>query len=373
MDAVSYVTMLSDVINSTIGDGIAMSTERVKTVSSYLPILILQIVMGCIAIVVNSLVLSVFILGRVNNSLAYLICNLAVANVMLGIALSTRSAIEILDANVGYSVQFICHITLMVAIMNMGTCITTIFCLCFNMYLSIGHAVKFRDGLSKKKTAIFLGFWWVFWLGYALAIFSAATNSAASQESFSCNFANNHYDRQYVVTFVGLSIVISLLTISFTFKTIQNIRAQMIKIRPILTKSNRTEVPSSMNIAAGQRLHYMAVTVALILGLYVTCWGPFMIAHFLAGICPEQCSISGNIIISVSTLPIVHSIANIMIYTYRSREFRNILFDRILFADRSSRGQSNAPAVAVPELRPRPAVSVNNPMAPVGNKALSYC
>ena len=91
MATVSYVTMLSDVINSTIADGIAMSTERVKTVSSYLPILMMQIVMGCIAIVLNSLlvVLSVFILGRVNNSLPYLICNLAVANVMLGIALST--------------------------------------------------------------------------------------------------------------------------------------------------------------------------------------------------------------------------------------------------------------------------------------------
>ena len=107
-------------------------TDRVKTLSAYLPILGLQIAMGLVAIAVNLLVLCVFILGRVNNSLSYLLCNLAVANIMLGLALSTRSAIEIMDEDVGYTVQFICHITMMTAIMNMGTCITTILCLCSN-------------------------------------------------------------------------------------------------------------------------------------------------------------------------------------------------------------------------------------------------
>ena len=352
-DNTSYNTTLAGVLISTVADGLAMSTERLKTVSSYLPILILQIVMGCTAIAVNSLVLSVFIIGKVNNSLAYLICNLAVANIMLGVALSARATIEILDVNVGYSVQFICHVALMVAIMNMGTCITTIFCLCFNMYLSIGHSVKFRDGLSRKKTGMFLGFWWMFWFGYALAIFSAATNSAASQESFSCNFANDHYNRKYVVTFVGISICISLLTIVFIYKTIQSIRAQIVAIRPSVTEQR-----NAMNIAAGQRLHYMAKTVALILGLYVTCWGPFMITHFVASICPKQCSIPDNVIISVSTLPIVHSLANIMIYTYRSREFRNILFDRIFFSDRSSRCPTDIPPTKTPQIQPRAPISL---------------
>ena len=300
--------------------------DRVRKISPYLPILALQIIMGLIAVAVNLLVLSVFILGRVNNSLSYLLCNLAIANVLLGVALSTRSAIEIMNVNVGYGVQFTCHVTLMIAIMNMGTCITTIFCLCLNMYLSIGHPIKFRDGFSKKKTALFLALWWLFWVGYSTAIFGAASNSAESQESFSCNFASGAYHKNYVVTFVGFSLFISCLTVSFMYKTIKGIRLQMVKVSPLEGEVTGTK---ATNIASARRLHYMSITVAMILGMYILCWGPFMIAHFVVNTCPDQCSISDNTIISVSTLPIIHSLANILIYTYRSKEFKNILFGHI--------------------------------------------
>ena len=352
------IMVTASIVASTLFNETSVTTERIRTTSAYIPLLVIQIVVGCIAIFVNILVLTVFIYGRINNSLAYLICNLAVANVMLGVCLSVRSYIEIMDADVGITVQIICHITLMVAIMNMGTCITTIFCLCFNLYLSIGHAIKFRDGLSKRKTVIFLAFWWVFWIGYGLAIFSAASNSTASQDSFSCNFANDNYDRLYVVTFVGLSIVISLLTISFIYKTIHNIRTQMLNIGPI--RNNRSRLRSAdicIGIAAGKRLHYMAVTVALILGLYITCWGPFMIVHFLASVCPEQCSISDNVIIYTSTLPIVHSLANIIIYLSRSREFRNILFNQIFKRPVRQDGTSHPIPLSMVHPCPRPAIT----------------
>ena len=272
-----------------------------------------------------------------------MLSNLAIANMLLGIALSTRAMIEIMDEDVGYTVQFICHITLMVAIMNMGTCITTIFCLCLNMYLAIGHAMKFRDGLSRQKTAVFLAVWWIFWLGYALSIFTAATYSADSYASFSCNFASGRYHENYVAAFVGISLMISGLTVSFQYKTITAIRKQMNKVAPsagssramdfmkTLRPNNRVApqgAPSS--ITSAQRLHHMSITVALLLGLYMLCWGPYMLTHFIANMCPNQCNISDNVIISVSTLPIIHSLANIFVYSYRSKEFRAILFGHVL-------------------------------------------
>ena len=351
MDAIQDLLDMTSQISQSEQTTLSVILWRVKTTSAYLPLHVIQIAMGLIAIFVNILVLSVFIFGRINNSVANLISNLAVANIMLGVAISVRSVIEIIEFNVGITVQFICHVTLMIAIMNMGTCITTIFCLCFNMYRSIGHSYKFRDGLSKKNTRIFMAFWWVFWIGYALAIFSAATNSTASQASFSCNFANDHYDRLYVITFVGLCIAISLLTICFTYKTIQRIRSQMLKIEPI--RNNRNNL---ISIVAGRRLQYMIFTVILILGLYITCWGPFMIVHFLASVCPEQCSISDNVIIFVSMLPIIHSLANIFIYLYRSKEFRNILFNRVLVIPIREAGTSNPISLTVIRLRPRPAI-----------------
>ena len=358
----------------------ATASVTIRTKSSFLPVFILQICLGGIAVVVNLLVLCVFVIGKLRNSLSYMLSNLAVANTMLGIALSTRAAIEIMDEDVGYSIQFICHMTLMVAIMNMGTCITTIFCLCLNMYLSIGYAMHFRDGLSRQKTAIILAFWWLFWLGYSLAIFAAATNSANSKEAFSCNFASGRYNRNYVAAFVGLSLIISALTISFQYKTISAIRKQMMKVIPTkgaVTKNDDTgdfldaKSTASSQVSA-QRLHHMSITVALILGLYVLCWGPFMLAHFLANICPNQCSISQNTIMSVSTLPILHSLANIFIYSFRSKEFRAILFNRVF----KRLGFGRAAMKAVPAGRKQSADLKVVPVAPYAPQGLydePYC
>ena len=331
-------------LNTSVGDII----EREK--SSFFPVFVTQIAFGAMAIVVNLLVLCVLVIGKLHNSLSYMLCNLAVANMLLGVALSTRAAIEIMDENIGYTVQFVCHLTLMIAIMNMGTCITTIFCLCLNMYLSIGYPMHFSSGISRKKTALFLSFWWMFWLGYALAIFAASTNSADSVESFSCNFASGRYHRNYVATFVGLSLVISGLTIFFQYKTISVIRVQMIKMTPSndqsVTNSSdagdflaTTKVVSSL--ASAQRLHHMSITVALILGLYILCWGTFMLTHFIVNVCPDQCSISDNTVVSVSTLPIIHNIFNIFIYLYRSKEFRSNLFGRVFKQLTRSHGASS--------------------------------
>ena len=322
----SQLTTFASNYNFTSNDG-----ERAR--SHYFPVFISQIGFGAIAVIVNLLVICVFIISRLRSSFSCMLCNLAIANLLMGISLSTRAIIEIIDEDVGYTVQFICHFTLMTVIMNVGTCITTIFCMCLNMYLSIGYALQFVGGLSLQKTIIFLTCCWIFWFGYSLTIFGATTNSANSNEAFSCNFASGRYHNTYVLTFVGISCVISCLTILFLYKTIRAIRTQMMKVMS-------SNVPQTSHQSSGdfmvkksqpsQILRHMSITITLILGLYIVCWGPFILIHIIANSCPNECSISEDIIISVSTLPIIHSIANIFIYSFRSKEFRGILFDRVL-------------------------------------------
>ena len=301
-----------------------------RTRSHYFPVFITQIGLGAIAVIVNLLVFCVFIISKLRSSFSCMLCSLSIANMLMGISLSTRAVIEIIDEDVGYTVQFICHLTLMTVIMNVGTCITTIFCMCLNMYLSIGYALQFAGGLSLQKTIIFLSCCWLFWFGYSLTIFAATTNS---NEAFSCNFASGRYHKNYVVTFVGSALMICCLTILFQYKTIRAIRTQMMRVMPFnapLTCHQSTGDFMNKSARPFHVLRHMSITVTLILGLYIVCWGPFILIHFIAHSCPNECSLSEDIIISVSTLPIIHSIANIFIYSFRSKEFRGILFDRVL-------------------------------------------
>ena len=322
----SQVTTFASNYNFTSSD-----VERAR--SHYFPVFITQIGFGAIAVIVNLLVLCVFIISRLRSSFSCMLCNLAIANLLMGISLSTRAVIEIIDEDVGYTVQLICHLTLMTVIMNVGTCITTICCMCLNMYLSIRYALQFAGGISLQKTIMVLASSWLFWFGYSLTIFAATTNSVNNNEAFSCNFASGRYHKNYVVTFVGISLVICCLTILFQYKTIRAIRKQMMKVMPSNAPQTSHQSSGDFMIKSSrpsQILRHMSITVTFILGLYIVCWGPFILIHFIANTCPNECSITEEIITSVSTLPIIHSIANIFIYSVRSKEFRKILFDRVL-------------------------------------------
>ena len=72
-----------------------------------------------------------------------------------------------------------------------------------------------------------------------------------------------------------------------------------------------------------------AVVLAIVIGIFISCWIPFFTVYLLLGLCP-QCEISVTTFKVVTWLGYCNSVLNPMIYTIFKEEFRKA-FKKILF------------------------------------------
>ncbi|XP_061450881.1 adrenocorticotropic hormone receptor [Rhineura floridana] len=175
-------------------------------------------------------------------------------------------------------------------------------------YITIFYALRYHNIMTVKRALVILVVIWVFCTGsgIAMVIFSHAT---ATVVSFSVLFC-------FMLIFI-LSLYIHMFLLARS-------HAKKIALQPT----------SSVHQRANMR---GAITLTVLLGVFLCCWAPFVLHMLLMQFCPQNpyCICYGSIFHMNGILIMCNTVIDPVIYAFRSPELRST-FKRLFSCQNSS-------------------------------------
>ncbi|XP_067887284.1 adrenocorticotropic hormone receptor-like [Heterodontus francisci] len=260
------------------------------------------LILAGVSLLENMLVIIAVIKNRnLHSPMYFFICSLAVSDIILSLAkaceaitisitshnehLISRALLDKLD----FVYDSLLCISFTASIFNLAA-ITT------DRYITIFHALRYHNIMTGKRTVIIISGIWVFCTFTGIIMISFAKYNAIVSFFF-------------ILFFITLILIVSLYIYMFL---LAQMHAKRIRTLPGHTVHRRTNFKG-------------ALTITILLGIFVACWAPFSLHLTLYLFCPSNpycaCFIS---LFQIDLIFIMcHSIIDPLIYAFRSPELCN--------------------------------------------------
>lgn len=280
-----------------------------------------QIFMSFPIIIGNALVIATIMKTHALHTVPYyFICNLAVADMWVGIVLFAHSAAFLFTLK-----PFKCIILWCSLHQNVNLCALLASAILYvtvtvERFLSIVYPLHSEHFLPEKRVKLILGGIWavifvIFVLGFWVYVKAGSTG-------FQCT---TEFGGEYFWFWLWITVIfgpVALVTIAYCYTRIiiTAIRQQ----RAI----NATTISAVGTTNSSQSLqHKMQIVKVLVLtiGLSLLCWLPALIAFFVTIDCHERCGLTPENYQWPTMPTFCNSMANIFVYSYKLEEFRTAL------------------------------------------------
>ena len=296
----------------------------------------------------------------------YFIANLAVADILFGLALALR-LVFLLTGTLNTAT---CVLILYVACVSGLSSATGILFLCLESSLAVRHMIIFKTAFTPKRAwTLIIGSWLLWCLFSCLMLYHPDADVIPPA---ACNFAHPFFNRYFLNLLWALLTVLMIVVIVLEVLTLYHVRKHVHNMIKGANKQNKKkdtppnktsdvggeeanttphqqgeEQPSNNVQQKGEserqkrmlsRVSAMSQLVALILASYVVTWGPYTLAVMLMCICPS-CGVAGLHLVYLTLVISLNSAANVVIFAVKSREFRKA-FKKMCTC--SSRGRASS-------------------------------
>ncbi|XP_055029374.2 melanocyte-stimulating hormone receptor [Misgurnus anguillicaudatus] len=269
----------------------------------------LFLVLGLISLVENILVVVAIIKNRnLHSPMYYFICCLAVSDMLVSVSNVVETLFMLLTEQglLLVTAKMLQHLDNVIDIMICSSVVSSLSFLCTiaaDRYITIFYALRYHSIMTTQRAVAIIA---VVWL-------TSITSSSL--------FIVYHTDNAVIaclVTFFGVTLVFTAVLYLHMF-ILAHVHSRRIMA---LHKKSRRQATSMKG----------AITLTILLGVFIICWGPFFLHLILILICPTnpycKCYFSHFNLFLI--LIICNSLIDPLIYAYRSQELRKTLKEIVL-------------------------------------------
>nr|XP_060644254.1 tubulin beta-3 chain [Anolis sagrei ordinatus] len=297
------------IFNATLAGNLSINGTEGGNCSSEMPLVIpheVYLILGAISFVENLLVVAAIAKNHnLHSPMYYFICCLAMSDMLVSISNVVETFFILLNDHgllqLGQSTMH--H---MDSIMDMLICSSLLSSLSFlsviaiDRYITIFYALRYHNIMTfQRAQALILTIWAICFVVSIVFILND------SSEVIIC----------LVVFFVAVvSLILALYSHMF-----------------ILARHHARHISSIPQKKSSPQLSSMkgAITLTILLGVFLICWGPFFLHLTLIVICPIRCACYFNYFNLYLILIICNSVVDPVIYAFRSQELKKTLKDML--------------------------------------------
>ncbi|MFT7810423.1 melanocortin receptor 1-like [Arapaima gigas] len=262
--------------------------------------------LGCVSLVENVLVVWAIARNRnLHSPMFYFICCLAVSDMLVSASNALETLVMLLSerALLAFRPRLVQHLDDAVDTVICGALLSSLSFLCAiaaDRYVTVFHALRYHSIVTAQRAAAAIAAIW--------------TASAAS----SVLFVLHHTAAAVVACLVAFFCVTLALTAALYLRMF--VLAARVRSRRVAEPRER------------RRRAKGAVTVIVLLGAFVACWGPFFLHLVLMLACPEvpRCGCFFAHFHLFLVLILLNSVIDPLIYAFRSRELRRTIRELVL-------------------------------------------
>ncbi|XP_067657322.1 dopamine receptor 1-like [Haliotis asinina] len=296
----------------------------------------------CILIVVaiggNMLVCAaVFTDRKLKRNSNFFIVSLAIADLLVAISVMTFAVANDIQGTWAFGIEF-CNIWISADIMCSTASILNLCVISLDRYIHIKDPLRYEAWMTGRKTVCFIATVWILSLLISFVPihmgwhFSSGNNQQDSLASESCVFELNPI---YAVVSSTISFYIPCIVMLSIYCRLYMYAKRHADIIRRTHTAERFQAPHQASDAAGKQGgsyrvsdHKAAVTLGIIMGVFLLCWFPFFVMNPIAAFCPTCIP---DVVFKILTwLGYVNSCLNPIIYSIFNQEFREA-FRKILF------------------------------------------
>ena len=278
---------------------------------------IAKVLLGGIIVILNSLILVVFKRGKLSDVVHVILSHQALSDIIIGLTNMIRILYFWYASDPGFWCRFLVSPTLL----SIGMASSIILMLSVQFYMSVSHASLINPAGHSKKGKVILICVWLFWIAYSFAplAFDMHVNPNGSKQ---CFLVGGYVFQVYFAVFGGLNVLLWVLILYFSSRTIINLRQSMQNQK---TTSNSTS-DSKRKKRQLDRFIQTVKTVGVIALIFSLCIMPFNISLIITGIYPSN-RLAGKMMVYFSLTIPVNSFSNIFVYAHRNIQFRTMLLN----------------------------------------------
>ncbi|KAI4902599.1 hypothetical protein NFI96_032917 [Prochilodus magdalenae] len=290
-------------LNGSMGDGNATGIAQIMIPQE------LFLMLGLISLVENILVVAAIVKNRnLHSPMYYFICCLAVSDMLVSVSNVVETMFMLLTEHgvLAVTAGMLRHLDNVIDVMICSSVVSSLSFLCTiaaDRYITIFYALRYHSIMTTRRAVAVIALVWL----------ASITSSSL--------FIVYHTDDAVVaclVTFFGLALVFTAALYLHMF-VLARVHSRRIRA---LHKSRRAAATSMKG----------AVTLTILLGVFIVCWGPFFLHLILILTCPTnpycKCYFSHFNLFLI--LIICNSLIDPLIYAYRSQELRKTLKELVL-------------------------------------------
>ncbi|KAJ7332067.1 hypothetical protein JRQ81_014247 [Phrynocephalus forsythii] len=275
--------------------------------------------LGIISLLENILViLAVVKNGNLQSPMYFFLCSLAVADMLVSISNALETIMIVILSN-GYLVigdRFIQH---MDNVFDSMICISLVASICnlsviaIDRYITIFYALRYHSIMTVKKALAVIG---VIWMA---CIFCGIT---------------------FIVYYESKTVIVCLITMFFTMLFLM----ASLYVHMFLFARLHVKRIAALPMDGVPRQHTCmkgAVTITILLGVFILCWGPFFLHLILIISCPTNphCICYTSHFNTYLVLIMCNSVIDPLIYAFRSLEMRKTFKEIVCCCYGGSAGQ----------------------------------
>ena len=242
----------------------------------------------------------------------YLLANLAVSDILLGLSVGSHAVVRLVEAN-----GFACA-AVSLGNLSGGISMSGVLLLCVQSFLCMRFPVRFRTGFSKRTAAILIIATWVLWTCHT--VYGGVQLYRLDRYDGKCGVMSGKNDHLWmgIIAFVGDGHMIAL-------SVLQVALLVMIHRRKRSLRSQRQPsciAESARHLKRLNNFSKMVTIIGMVLVLFLVSWGPFLVALSVFTVCEEPWCKQLEEIGALPSMTILNSLGNVFIYWKKSDEFR---------------------------------------------------
>ena len=245
----------------------------------------------------------------------YLLANLAVSDMLLGLAVGLHAVSKLTEAS-----GLICVAT---SIGNLaGGCgMSGVLLLCLQSFLCMRFPTQFRTGISKRLAAVLILMSWLLWMSHSIYGYI----HSLKLEDGRCPIMSQQGDIIWIslLAIVGDIHMVALTYLQVSALIMIRVRKRYLKAQVRAARRELSTIgQSARHLNKLEKISKLVSIVGLVLVIFIISWGPFLIGLSIFSLCDESCKERLDKVGILPALTLINSLGNIFIYWKKSEEFR---------------------------------------------------